>query len=100
MYKLNSIIIVCAYILQVYFGTHHSRMYILATLANKNCANGMSWLVRKEALEQEGGIEAFREYLAEDFYMNQALLDRYVYRYMTVKKCYSDNSVLNCGFPP
>ena len=100
MYKLNSIIIVYAYILQVYFGTHHSRMYILATLANKNCANGMSWLVRKEALEQEGGIEAFREYLAEDFYMNQALLDRYVYRYMTVKKCYSDNSVLNCGFPP
>ena len=62
--------------LQVYFGTHHSRMYILATLANKNCANGMSWLVRKDALEQEGGIEAFREYLAEDFYMNQALLDR------------------------
>ena len=52
-------------------------MYILATLANKNCANGMSWLVRKDALEQEGGIEAFCEYLAEDFYMNQALLDRY-----------------------
>lgn len=47
----------------------------------------MSWLVRKEALEQEGGIEAFREYLAEDFYMNQALLDRYVYQYniITVK---------------
>lgn len=50
---------------------------MLATLANKNCANGMSWLIRKDALEQEGGIEAFREYLAEDFYMNQALLDRY-----------------------
>lgn len=82
--QINSILcyyIINAYIPQVYFGTHHSRMYILATLANKNCANGMSWLVRKEALEQEGGIEAFREYLAEDFYMNQALLDRYVYRY-------------------
>ena len=83
--QVNSIIIIVyAYIMQVYFGTHHSRMYILATLANKNCANGMSWLVRKEALEQEGGIEAFREYLAEDFYMNQALLDRYVYQYIII----------------
>ncbi len=71
--QINSIYILY---MQVYFGTQHSRMYILATLANKNCANGMSWLVRKDALEQEGGIEAFCEYLAEDFYMNQALLDR------------------------
>ena len=51
-------------------------MYILATLARKNCANGMSWLIRKDALEQEGGLEFFHEYLAEDFFMNQALMDR------------------------
>ena len=52
-------------------------MYLLATLANKNCANGMSWLVRKDALEQEGGLEFFKEYLAEDFFMSQALIDRF-----------------------
>ena len=54
-------------------------MYILATLAKKNCANGMSWLIRKDALEQEGGLESFKEYLAEDFFMSQALIDRYMH---------------------
>lgn len=51
-------------------------MYILATLGRMNCANGMSWLVRRDALEQEGGLEIFNEYLAEDFFMSQALIDR------------------------
>ena len=58
---------------QVYFGTQHSRVYLIGTMFEKNCANGMSWLVRKKALEEEGGIQAFTEYLAEDFFMGRAL---------------------------
>ena len=52
-------------------------MYILASLLGENCANGMSWLVRKDALETEGGLAAFSDYLAEDFFMGKALWKKY-----------------------
>ena len=61
----------------MYFGTQHSRVYILANLLGENCANGMSWLVRKDALEKEGGLVAFSNYLAEDFFMGKALWEKY-----------------------
>ena len=61
------------WVCQVYFGTQHARVYLLAAWAGDNCANGMSWLVRKRALEQEGGLQAFTEYLAEDFFMSKAI---------------------------
>ena len=63
--------------MQVYFGTQHSRVYILASIKGENCANGMSWLVRKQAIEREGGLLAFSEYLAEDFFMGKALWNKY-----------------------
>lgn len=63
--------------LQVYFGTQHSRVYILASMKGENCANGMSWLVRKHAIEREGGLLAFSGYLAEDFFMGKALWQKY-----------------------
>lgn len=63
--------------MQVYFGTQHSRVYLLGNLAGENCANGMSWLFKKQALEQEGGLSAFSGYLAEDFFMGKALWKRY-----------------------
>ena len=65
-------------IIQVYFGTQHSRVYLLANLFGENCANGMSWLVRKEALDKEGGLIAFSDYIAEDFFMGKALWKKYV----------------------
>ena len=67
-----------AHITQVYFGTQHSRVYLIASLFGENCANGMSWLVRKEALEMEGGLIAFSDYIAEDFFMGKALWKKYV----------------------
>ena len=48
----------------------------MASLLGENCANGMSWLVRKAAIESEGGLAAFSEYLAEDFFMGKALWKR------------------------
>ena len=48
-------------------------MYLLANWFGENCANGMSWLLKKKALEEEGGLGAFAEYLAEDFFMGKAL---------------------------
>ena len=61
----------------MYFGTQHSRVYILASIKGENCANGMSWLVRKHAIEREGGLLAFSGYLAEDFFMGKALWNKY-----------------------
>ena len=52
-------------------------MYILASINGENCANGMSWLVRKQAIEREGGLVAFSGYLAEDFFIGKALWKKY-----------------------
>lgn len=61
---------------KIYFGTQHSRVYLWANLIGRNCANGMSWVFKKSALEEEGGFAAFSEYLAEDFFMGKALWNR------------------------
>lgn len=53
-------------------------MYLLANWFGENCANGMSWLLKKKALEEEGGLGAFAEYLAEDFFIGKALWLRLV----------------------
>ena len=38
----------------------------------------MSALMRKNLLEQVGGIAAFGQYLAEDFFFAKSFTDRYV----------------------
>lgn len=38
----------------------------------------MSWLIKKSAVDNEGGLEVFTEYLAEDFFIGKALWTRYV----------------------
>ena len=62
---------------QVYFGTQHSRVYLVANWLAQNCANGMSWLLKKSYLEEVGGLAAFSDYLAEDFFIGKALWSRW-----------------------
>ena len=38
----------------------------------------MSWLIKKSAVDNEGGLKVFSEYLAEDFFIGKALWTRYV----------------------
>ena len=61
---------------KVYFGTSHARMYLVANCIGINCATGMSALMRKEILEAKGGLKAFGKYLAEDYFMAQAVQDQ------------------------
>lgn len=61
---------------QVYFGTQHLRVYLVANYFGQNCANGMSWLIRRTALEGVGGLANFSDYLAEDFTIGKALWTR------------------------
>lgn len=60
---------------KVYFGTVQARMYLAADFLHINCHVGMSSLVRREALDEIGGIQAFSDYLAEDFFLAKALTD-------------------------
>lgn len=61
---------------KVYFGTAHARIYLAADLLGVNCPTGMSALMRKSILDEVGGIKAFGQYLAEDFFFAKSFTDR------------------------
>uniref|UniRef100_A0A2K6KWJ3 Ceramide glucosyltransferase n=1 Tax=Rhinopithecus bieti TaxID=61621 RepID=A0A2K6KWJ3_RHIBE len=61
---------------QVYFGTSHPRYYISANVTGFKCVTGMSCLMRKDVLDQAGGLIAFAQYIAEDYFMAKAIADR------------------------
>lgn len=64
---------------QVYFGTAHARIYLSADFLRINCPTGMSALMRKKLLDEVGGIAAFGQYLAEDFFFAKSFTDRYIW---------------------
>lgn len=61
---------------QIYFGTAMSRIYLAADLVKINCHTGMSTLIRKSVMDDEGGLKTFGRYLAEDFFIAKSLTDR------------------------
>ena len=61
---------------KVYFGTGHARMYLFINLIGVNCVTGMSCLMRKCVLDEIGGLQKFGVYIAEDFFIAKAYLDR------------------------
>lgn len=61
---------------KVYFGTAQARIYLTANLLRINCPTGMSALMRKNLLDEVGGIKAFGQYLAEDFFFAKSFTDR------------------------
>ena len=60
---------------KIHFGTSFARMYLVANCFGLNCSVGMSSLVRKSVVEDAGGLETFGKYLAEDYFIGQAVLD-------------------------
>ena len=64
---------------KVYFGTAHARIYLSADFLRINCPTGMSALMRKKLLDEVGGIAAFSQYLAEDFFFAKSFTDRYCF---------------------
>ncbi|CAG7834819.1 unnamed protein product [Allacma fusca] len=61
---------------KIFFGSFHARPYLTADFLGVNCVNGMSCLVRKNVLDDCGGIQAFGCYLAEDFFITKAIMER------------------------
>lgn len=61
---------------QMYFGTVHAKQYFFFDFIGENCVNGMSTLLRRSTLNQVGGLVPYGKFIAEDFYLTQALYDR------------------------
>ncbi|KAJ8955321.1 hypothetical protein NQ318_003414 [Aromia moschata] len=61
---------------KIYFGTAQARIYLSADFVRVNCHTGMSALMRRPVLEEQGGLKMFGCYLAEDFFIAKCFLDR------------------------
>lgn len=48
----------------------------MANAVGINCSSGMSTLFRKDIIEDAGGLAQFGKYLAEDYFLAQAVIDR------------------------
>lgn len=53
----------------VYFGTWHAKLYIGASFFGFTCTSGMSCLMRKDVIDEAGGLASFGPYLAEDYFL-------------------------------
>lgn len=51
-------------------------MYLTADLVGAICHTGMSTLLRKQALDECGGLKALAAYLAEDYFMAKWVVAR------------------------
>ena len=51
-------------------------MYLSADFHGINCVTGMSCLFRKAVIDEAGGLSIVSSYLAEDYYLAQAFIDR------------------------
>ena len=58
---------------QVYFGASVARYYLAFHSFGLSCFTGMSYLVKKNALDELNGLSWFGRFLAEDFFIAKYL---------------------------
>ena len=59
--------------LQVYFGGAFARYYLAFNILGLCCATGMSYMFKKQILDELNGLNWYGKYLAEDFFLTQAM---------------------------
>jgi ceramide glucosyltransferase len=58
----------------VYFGCQQARMYLVADFFGFNCLTGMSFIIRKDIVDEAGGLQAYGKYIGEDYFLAQTVL--------------------------
>ena len=61
----------CPLLQMTYFGCQQARMYLVSDLFGFCCLTGMSFLVKKEILDDAGGLQAYGKYIGEDYFIAQ-----------------------------
>jgi ceramide glucosyltransferase len=51
-------------------------MYLAINFVGINCVTGMSCLMRKKVIDEAGGLQAFGNYIAEDYFLAQEFLNK------------------------
>jgi len=60
----------------VWFGGAHARIYLFANAFGFNCMTSMSCVFRKKILDEEGGLVSMGNYLGEDFFLTQLIINK------------------------
>lgn len=58
---------------KVYFGGGFARYYLSFNMLGLCCATGMSYMFKKQVLDECNGLNWYGKYLAEDFFITQAI---------------------------
>lgn len=58
---------------KVYFGGAFARYYLAFNILGLCCATGMSYMFKKQILDELNGLNWYGKYLAEDFFLTQAI---------------------------
>lgn len=61
---------------KLYYGTWQARSMLFANFIGMNCVVGMSCLMRKSVIDECGGLIHFGKYMAEDFFIANAFLEK------------------------
>lgn len=61
---------------KTYFGGAFARYYLAFNILGLCCTTGMSYIFKKSLLDELHGLNYYGKYLAEDFYLTQALHER------------------------
>ncbi len=61
---------------KLYYGMWQTRTLLFLNFIRQNCVVGMSFLMRKNVIDEYGGLIHFGNYTAEDFFITEAFLKK------------------------